>query len=271
MFGRRADGRVLKKIDPIIALTPYLMPMRCDAQVFLNYRLDYEKMARYIVEQGANGHKLTFMELIIAAFVRTVSEMPEVNRFVVNKRLYARTQLTVSFALLLDTGNPDDIEENTVKCYFDPRDTIFDVADRVREINPDVRVQAVPEFLTEENAVGLMEGTDIVMDALDNVDSRYILEDAAAEAGLTIVHGAICGWDLQVMLIPPGSGMIHRLYPAGSQAASKTSLAITPAVCAAFQASMAVRYLCGCASDSDRDLFVGSLRDLSFEAVHLRD
>lgn len=145
------------------------------------------------------------------------------------------------------------------------------VADRVREINPDVRVQAVPEFLTEENAVGLMEGTDIVMDALDNVDSRYILEDAAAEAGLTIVHGAICGWDLQVMLIPPGSGMIHRLYPAGSQAASKTSLAITPAVCAAFQASMAVRYLCGCASDSDRDLFVGSLRDLSFEAVHLRD
>ena len=134
MFGRRADGRVLKKIDPIIALTPYLMPMRCDAQVFLNYRLDYEKMARYIVEQGANGNKLTFMELIIAAFVRTVSEMPEVNRFVVNKRLYARTQLTVSFVLLLDTGNPDDIEENTVKCYFDPRDTIFDVAARVREM-----------------------------------------------------------------------------------------------------------------------------------------
>ncbi|MBO4924918.1 MAG: 2-oxo acid dehydrogenase subunit E2 [Clostridia bacterium] len=134
MFGRRADGRVLKKIDPIIALTPYLMPMRCDAQVFLNYRLDYEKMARYIVEQGANGNKLTFMELIIAAFVRTVSEMPEVNRFIMNKRLYARTQLTVSFALLLDTGNPDDIEENTVKCYFDPRDTIFDVAARVREM-----------------------------------------------------------------------------------------------------------------------------------------
>ena len=34
MFGRRADGKLLKKIDPIIALTPYLMPMRCDAQVF---------------------------------------------------------------------------------------------------------------------------------------------------------------------------------------------------------------------------------------------
>ena len=131
MFGRRADGRVLKEIDPIIALTPYLMPMRCDAQVMSNYKLDYEKMARYIVEQGNKGHKISFMEIIFAAYVRTVSQLPEINRFVANKRLYARTQLTISFALLKDTGDPDKIEENTVKCYFDPLDTIYDVSERV--------------------------------------------------------------------------------------------------------------------------------------------
>ncbi|MBR0229568.1 MAG: hypothetical protein IJQ62_14565 [Clostridia bacterium] len=131
MFGRRADGKLLKKIDPIIALTPYLMPMRCDAQVFLNLKLDYEKIARYIVEQGQKGNKFTFMEVIMAAYVRVVSELPEINRFVANKRLYARTQLTVSFALLKETANADDVEENTVKCYFDPKDTIFDVAERV--------------------------------------------------------------------------------------------------------------------------------------------
>ena len=133
MFGRRADGKLLKKIDPIIALTPYLMPMRCDAQVFLNLKLDYEKIARYIVEQGQKGNKFTFMEIIIAAYVRVVSELPEINRFVANKRLYARTQLTVSFALLKDTGDVNKIEENTVKCYFDPRDTVFDVAERISE------------------------------------------------------------------------------------------------------------------------------------------
>ena len=132
MFGHRSDGKLLRKIDPIIALTPYLMPMRCDAQVFLNLKLDYEKMARYIVAQGAEGHRITFMELIIAIFVRVASEIPEINRFIANKRMFARTQLTVSFALLMDTGNPDDIEENTVKCYFDPHDTIYDVADRVK-------------------------------------------------------------------------------------------------------------------------------------------
>ena len=132
MFGRRADGRVLKTIDPIVALTPYLMPMRCDAQVMLGLKLDYEKMARYIVAQGNEGHRLTFMELIIATFVRVASEVPEINRFIANKRMYARTQLTVSFVVLKDTSTPDAIEENTVKCYFDPRDTIYDVAERVR-------------------------------------------------------------------------------------------------------------------------------------------
>ena len=144
-------------------------------------------------------------------------------------------------------------------------------AGRVSEVNPDVRVRAVPEYLTKENAVGLLAETDIVMDALDNVCARYILEDAAAVTGKTIVHGAICGWDLQVMLIPPGSGKIHQLYPEGSLPASRTSLVYTPAVCAAFQASMAVRYLCGRSRGQDRDLFVGSLRDLSFEAIPLGD
>ena len=73
MFGRRADGRVLKEVDPIVALTPYLMPMRCDAQVILNYKVDYERLARYIVQKGNEGYKFTFMELLIAAYVRTVS------------------------------------------------------------------------------------------------------------------------------------------------------------------------------------------------------
>ena len=67
----------------------------------------------------------------------------------------------------------------------------------------------------------------------------------------------------------PGAGMLHALYPEGSSAASKTSLPFTPAACAALQVSMAVRYLCGRASDHDRELLIGSLKDLSFESVIL--
>lgn len=134
MFGRRPDGRVLKNIDPMIAITPYLMPMRCDAQVMLDLKADYEKLARYITAKGAEGHKITFTELVISAFVRVIAELPEVNRFVANKRIYARNEMTVSFAMLKDTAVPGEIEENTVKAKFSPYDTIFDVSEKIKKM-----------------------------------------------------------------------------------------------------------------------------------------
>ena len=51
MFGRRPDGRRVKGIDPVMQITPYVMPMRCDAQVFLKHRADLEAMSRYIRRQ----------------------------------------------------------------------------------------------------------------------------------------------------------------------------------------------------------------------------
>lgn len=132
MFGRRSDGHLVKKIDPIVALTPYIMPTRCDAQIFTDYKVDFEKLARYIAEKNNEGYKITFMEIIIAAYVRTVSQLPEINRFIANKRLYARSELAVSFALLRNSSD-GQLAENTTKCHFDLNDTIFDVADRIRE------------------------------------------------------------------------------------------------------------------------------------------
>ena len=130
MFGKRSDGWLVKDIDPIIALTPYLMPMRCDAQVMLKYNTDYEKLARYIVKKNGEGYKISFMDIVIAAYVRTVAMLPEINRFIANKRIYARKEIAVSFVVLKNT-NDDSVRENTVKTKFDPHDTIYDVAARI--------------------------------------------------------------------------------------------------------------------------------------------
>ena len=114
MFGFRPEGRRIHDVDPIVAITPYLMPQRCDAQVFLSHDADYEPLMRYIAEKAREGHKITFMELLIASYVRGVSQVPETNRFIMNKQFYNRTELTVSFTLLMDT--PDgSAEENAVK------------------------------------------------------------------------------------------------------------------------------------------------------------
>jgi len=133
MFGFRPDGRRVKDIDPIVRITPYLMPMRCDAQVFLQHKADYELMARYIAKKGAEGEKITFMQIIIAAFVRTVSQHPEINRYIMNKQFFSRNNCTVSFTMLKDMTNPD-AGETAVKIKFDLTDTIFDVRDRMMKV-----------------------------------------------------------------------------------------------------------------------------------------
>ena len=130
MFGRRPDGRRINKIDPVMKITPYVMPMRCDAQVFLEHKLDYEMLSRYIARKAVDGEKITFMQLIVAAYVRGVSQHPEINRFIKNKQYYARNNLSVSFTLLKDSQNHDS-PESTVRIEFDPSDTLFDVRDRM--------------------------------------------------------------------------------------------------------------------------------------------
>jgi molybdopterin/thiamine biosynthesis adenylyltransferase len=144
-------------------------------------------------------------------------------------------------------------------------------AERVKAIDPEIDVTPVCEFLTKENASALMADADLVVDALDNAASRLVLEDAATDAGLVIVHGAICAWDLQVMLIPPGSGLLHQMYPEDYTPASKTSLPVTPAACAALEASLAIRYLTKGKTALDRSMLIGSLKDMSFDIIRFED
>ncbi|MEG2136606.1 MAG: hypothetical protein RR150_11010 [Clostridia bacterium] len=130
MFGRRPDGRRIWGADPIIHFTPYIMPTRNDAQNFCKQALDYDVMVRYIKEKRAEGHDFSFMTIVIAAFVRAISECPELNRFIGNKQLYARNRISVSFVVLKDT-HTDRIDESLAKVEFNPTDTIFDVEDKI--------------------------------------------------------------------------------------------------------------------------------------------
>ena len=118
MFGHRPDGKRVKKLDPIVQITPYLMPMRCDAQVFLEHKADYEKLSRYIVRKSQEGEKITFMQILAAAYVRAVSNNPEVNRFIFNKQYYSRNNCSVSYTVLKSPQDTDS-SETTVRILFD--------------------------------------------------------------------------------------------------------------------------------------------------------
>ena len=118
-------------------------------------------------------------------------------------------------------------------------------AKRVERINPDVSVEAVHGFLTEENAAELIAGCDVVLDALDNIPARKALARACAEAGIPYVYGAIQGWVAQAAVSLPGDGLLDILYPEGTAIRDKSVLSFTPAFCASVQAALCVKLLTG--------------------------
>ena len=132
MFGRRPDGRRVVQKDAILAFAPFLMPQRVDAQVHSVQRVNCDILTNYIRKQRDMGHSISYTDLVIAAYVRTISQCPELNRFIHNKRLYARNSISVSMVILKTFEDSDAIQETTLKMYFKHTDTLYDVHDTLQ-------------------------------------------------------------------------------------------------------------------------------------------
>lgn len=139
-------------------------------------------------------------------------------------------------------------------------------AERAARVNPDVHFIPVSRFVTEENAAELIQGCDAVLDALDNIRARRILAHACKEAGIPMIHGAICGWSAQAAVIMPGDDLIDRIYPEGVSLTSKTSLSFTPPFCAALQTALCTRLLTGRPLETGR-LYMADLQDMEMESI----
>ena len=142
--------------------------------------------------------------------------------------------------------------------------------ERIRRINPDIRTKVFDAFLNAENADEMVSGQDLVIDALDNVAARLLLEDTCARHQVTLVHGAIQGWAMQAAVIRPGEGVLHRLYGNEGASASKTSLSFTPAACAAVETAEALKLLCGRPSSLEGKLLRADLRTMEWTLIPLR-
>ena len=118
--------------------------------------------------------------------------------------------------------------------------------ERLQAVNPNVKYSSHREYLTLENAAEFLRGADIVMDAVDNIPTRYVLEKCCAELGVPFVHGSIGGWWGQVSVIFPGDNIIERIYPKKDAVGAEAKWgnpAFTPAVIASIQTAEALKLL----------------------------
>jgi len=133
MFGYRSDGKKIKKIDPLMRIVPHIMFLRSDAQVMQLQEIDCEAMDNYILDKRkTEGLRLTYMDIVMASFVRVVSMRPKLNRFVVNGRIFKRNSIQISLAVKKKLV--DEADETTIKLSFDGSESIKDVMEKVHKV-----------------------------------------------------------------------------------------------------------------------------------------
>ena len=84
----------------------------------------------------------------------------------------------------------------------------------------------------------MLEGTDIVFDALDNIADRLKLEDCCASKNIPIIHGAVEGNIYQIGICLPGKNLLHRIYEGAKDTKKKQTNVITVQMCTAKQLSL---------------------------------
>ena len=131
-FGDRKEGRLLRSLPAFAKFVPFIMPTRNDACNQYEESFEVSDVDRRLRKLRVDGYKgIGILHFIIAAYIRGVSMLPGMNRFIVGRRIYARDNIEV--VMTVKRSLAIDATETTIKDVFEPTDTIFDVYRKMNE------------------------------------------------------------------------------------------------------------------------------------------
>lgn len=148
------EGRKLKTIDPMNAVSVYIMPHRNGASNQFNASIDITEAEKFIQKKRAEGKKgLGLMHIVLAAYVRTVAAYPCVNRFVRGQKLYARNRIDMCLTIKKEMAL--NAPETVIKIPATPEDTIdriyestLKLVDENKDLGAENGMDSVAKFLT---------------------------------------------------------------------------------------------------------------------------
>lgn len=129
----RADGTRVKGLTPIVQALPHIMPKRFDAMNWASDYVDEDTVKAYIRQKRREGHAVTHMSVLAAAYYKAALENPKVNYFIMNRKVYQRNHFCFSFVILKTRadGTPD---ETTLKVFLEPKDTVFTISRKIKDL-----------------------------------------------------------------------------------------------------------------------------------------
>lgn len=147
----------------------------------------------------------------------------------------------------------------------------------ITALNPDVTVVAHEEMLVADNVRRIIKGYDVILDGTDTFETRYILNDAAVEAGIPVVHASVFRFEGQLTTFVPFEGPCYRcLYPTPPppELAPGCSVAgvlgVVPGIMGLLQANEALKVLLGVGNTLAGRLLLFDALETEFTELKLR-
>jgi len=99
--GDRKDATWIRDADPLHSFMPYLLLGRTDNEALLNDEIDITRVTQYLEKKNADNpvFKYTMFHVIVAAMIKTITLRPKMNRFIANKNMYQRNEVSAAFTI----------------------------------------------------------------------------------------------------------------------------------------------------------------------------
>lgn len=128
---RLKEGRKIKTGSPMDAVSPFIMPTRSGSSNSFTATLDIGKCEAFIRDMRAEGMAgLGMMHVFMASYVRVVSRLPGINRFIRGQRVFARNGIEICLTIKKEMAL--NAPETVVKLYATPKDTLKDIYDNLK-------------------------------------------------------------------------------------------------------------------------------------------
>ena len=148
-------------------------------------------------------------------------------------------------------------------------------AERLEKLNPLINVEAIPENVNTSNVERLLQGVDCIVDGLDNMVTRYLVNRACVKLRIPYLFGAAIGIEGNLSVFaPPETGCLECLMPNLSDSdlltcSTRGVLGATTGIIGALQAMETLKLLAGIGSTLKGKLLVCDFSDMDFTSIDI--
>ena len=212
MGKREKEGRRIKTLTPYNMIIPYIMVERNDSQNSIATYVDVSGAETLIRKLRSEGYvSIGILHVLLAAYVRAISQRPGVNRFIRGQKIYARNGIVIN--IIVKRKMSIDAADTSVKLRLKPTDTLIDIYNKWMELY--TKVMEEDENGMDKTAriicyiPGLIKKFTIAL--LKFLDYFGLLPGTIVD--VSPFHGSMFITNMASLNIPP---IVHHLYNFGN-------------------------------------------------------